>query len=322
MISSFLKITLACVSFLTLITVQSSLAQVAPPSAGPQREHHLFWEIEPLEALPERKVLVVAQIDGRYVARERYQFFQEGEPLYLDLFAEAPETFKLLVDASMNQHHQATLFFFYDNNLTYEEIDMQGFIFQNLALQSKADFSNRILARQSFNQAGRQKGKTLSCEQECERAWDDCIGYNGGQDPRDVARCDWEYELCFCDCDSDGDGLRNCQDNCPYAANQGQEDCDGDGRGSKCDTNDWYQFASTPITNWEEVGLKHLECWSPPNTNYPITTADIFEARQIRLSFRNCYNGQTRYEFIEECRRERVDLPGACYLPWGRQSCN
>lgn len=316
------KLTIACICFFAVLAAHPVLAQDAPDSASTKREHHLYWEIEPLTDLPERKVLVVAYIDGHYVARERYQFFQAGEMLYLDLFAEAPATFNQLVDASLNQHQQVSLFFFYDNNLTYQEIDLQDFIFQNLAMQTKADFNNRILARQSFDQSGRAMGKRLSCEQECEQRWDDCIGYNGGQDPRDVARCDWEYELCYCDCDSDGDGLRNCQDNCPYTANADQQDCDGDGRGSKCDTNDWYQYASTAVTGWEEVGLKNLDCWSPPDVNYTITTADIFETRQIRLSFRNCYNGQTRYEFIEECRKERVNLPGGCYVPWGRQSCN
>ena len=35
--------------------------------------------------------------------------------------------------------------------------------------------------------------------------------------------------------DADGDGLENSSDNCPLAANPGQEDGDGDGAGDQCD---------------------------------------------------------------------------------------
>lgn len=35
--------------------------------------------------------------------------------------------------------------------------------------------------------------------------------------------------------DSDGDGVADGQDNCPWVANAGQLDTDGDGRGNACD---------------------------------------------------------------------------------------
>ena len=38
--------------------------------------------------------------------------------------------------------------------------------------------------------------------------------------------------------DTDGDGVRDSADNCPNAANPGQENTDGDGQGNACDADD------------------------------------------------------------------------------------
>jgi hypothetical protein len=56
--------------------------------------------------------------------------------------------------------------------------------------------------------------------------------------------CETEYYQCLSYCqmsvDSDGDGVRDGSDNCPYAPNADQADCDGDGAGDACDVFNGY----------------------------------------------------------------------------------
>ncbi|MDJ0841846.1 MAG: thrombospondin type 3 repeat-containing protein [Acidobacteriota bacterium] len=54
----------------------------------------------------------------------------------------------------------------------------------------------------------------------------DCVGTYCFCAPQDQVLCG----------DSDGDGVPRMEDNCPYTANSNQADCDGDGKGDACDS--------------------------------------------------------------------------------------
>ena len=67
----------------------------------------------------------------------------------------------------------------------------------------------------------------------------DCLRYQGSSD------CDIGYDWCLLGCpnyDSDFDGIDNGTDNCDLTPNASQADCDGDGKGDACDSeNSLYQ---------------------------------------------------------------------------------
>lgn len=69
------------------------------------------------------------------------------------------------------------------------------------------------------------------CEDVCHPdspCWQQCTDSSG-----EMVTCEI-YGTCFRG-DSDGDGLLDTEDNCPFAANPDQANCDGDGEGDACD---------------------------------------------------------------------------------------
>jgi thrombospondin type 3 repeat protein len=80
--------------------------------------------------------------------------------------------------------------------------------------------------------------------------------------------CETQYNQCLNYCaasnDSDGDGIRDGSDNCPYAANPDQADCDGDGAGDTCDTfNGHTEDRGTTAYLDFSFGPLYSECFGP-----------------------------------------------------------
>jgi hypothetical protein len=75
--------------------------------------------------------------------------------------------------------------------------------------------------------------------------------------------CPAEFADCTLACpngDNDADGVRNGVDNCPAAANANQADCDTDGIGDVCDSQN---------ARYQAVGGDHT-CWTDKDTHLPL----------------------------------------------------
>ncbi|GAB4181349.1 MAG: hypothetical protein Tsb002_01260 [Wenzhouxiangellaceae bacterium] len=93
-----------------------------------------------------------------------------------------------------------------------------------------------------FNKPG-EGDQTLSttCTMDCAAQRQQCYAACtiGGGGPACRFQCDVAYESCVGRCpneDSDNDGVVNSVDNCKFTPNSNQADCDGDGQGDACDS--------------------------------------------------------------------------------------
>lgn len=103
-----------------------------------------------------------------------------------------------------------------------------------------------------------------TCPDNCELDRQSCYQQTpecSGRDYCDV--CESRYQWCLNYCqsisDSDGDGVPDSSDNCPYAPNGDQADCDGDRAGDACDS--FNGFTYDLGTNYYITGIWPLLDW-------------------------------------------------------------
>ena len=79
---------------------------------------------------------------------------------------------------------------------------------------------------------------SAGCDAYCGRERRECIADCSGQNCTNA--CNARFNNCMLECsggqsDEDSDDVSDSQDNCPFAYNPGQENCDGDEKGNVCD---------------------------------------------------------------------------------------
>lgn len=150
---------------------------------------------------------------------------------------------------------------------------------------SKVGFKGEVLSgiamklQQNYQDLGRQQTRddldllmffaptqdsssSLKATNICQQAYRDCR--NMGGSPQE---CQSEYE----DCDTDFDGVPNIVDNCVYRQNPDQSDCDGDGIGDLCDSQ-----------NANYVNIEYLGMCEDKDTHFGYITLEYYHVYRQR----------------------------------------
>jgi hypothetical protein len=89
-------------------------------------------------------------------------------------------------------------------------------------------------------------------------------------------QCSQDYNTCLNYCqgvDSDGDGITDGSDNCPDVANASQADCDTDGLGDACDSQN---------SRWDFVTVGSSKC--------ELNTKTVWNGTRLRIYYRGVYH--------------------------------
>lgn len=114
-----------------------------------------------------------------------------------------------------------------------------------------------------------------------------------------------------CNPDPDADGLDYYMDNCPYNYNPDQADCDGDGWGDVCDSEDATYVIAEARNCWIR---NRLHAWGSDTTWYS----------EVRYHDTSTCGSADKWAKWTEDKRDCVgnyDTYSCCVSKWGAQSC-
>lgn len=267
------------------------------------------------------KMLVLTQLNGQFLMQERFQLEKAGEYGVFQLFSSRPDLKEAVLALGADKMNAVEFVFLWEGG-TSKTVSLET----ALAFANRNDYASRshltgspvLLTGLAKNMFGDVSIRGMSCEFGCDDDWDDCIGY-GGQDPSEVEFCDYLWQQCWEACDSDDDGVINRDDNCVYAANPSQSDCDDDGKGDACDSNNlvtrefWGPWFKTG-TSTEFDCVPDPLC-APFNMGLSLTLLyDDYKRYRIRQTIDACTNVVHNTENISyETKSYLITaLPGAC----------
>ena len=236
------------------------------------------------------KVLLLTRVNGQFLTQERFMLESKSGYAVMKLFTSRPDIKDAILNMGNDRNNVIEFVVLWQNGKSYS-LDLDTVISFSLnndyATRNVLGSQNVMQTRPAKKLFGEAAVRGISCEFGCDDEWDDCIGYTGGQDPAEVEFCDWIWLQCWENCDSDDDTVINRLDNCVYAANTNQSDCDGDGKGDACDNDN--TITEEFWGEWQDNGThEEYDCVAGvcPNGDQIV----IFMEDSIRYRYRRVRN--------------------------------